>query len=104
MREREPRLSGPTLKVLKLCLSAPRTERAGAEFARTCKLGSGTLYPLLNRLEESGWLESRWEEVEPREVGRPRRRLYRLTGVGQLKAQEAFAEFQLPQGGVAWAT
>jgi DNA-binding PadR family transcriptional regulator len=41
----------------------------------------GTLYKALGRLEELGLLASRWEET-PTIPGRPRRRLYELTGKG----------------------
>lgn len=43
----------------------------------------GTLYKALGRLAEQGFLESAWEDPElaVRE-GRPRRRLYRITGEG----------------------
>ena len=44
-------------------------------------LGFGTLYKALSRLERDGILESRWEDVDPVLVGRPRRRLYRATGL-----------------------
>src|SRR5215218_1705343 len=43
--------------------------------------GHGTLYKALGRLEEFGLLASRWEDAEAAE-GRPRRRLYELTGQG----------------------
>lgn len=43
-------------------------------------LGHGTLYKALARLERDGLLESRWEEVDAAAEGRPRRRLYRVTG------------------------
>ncbi|MGW5284454.1 PadR family transcriptional regulator [Streptomyces collinus] len=39
---------------------------------------SGKLYPILARLESAGWLETRWEDVDPAEARRPRRRLYRI--------------------------
>ncbi len=42
----------------------------------------GTLYKALGRLEEFGLLTSRWEEAEATTEGRPRRRLYELTGEG----------------------
>lgn len=42
-------------------------------------LGHGTLYKALSRLEAWGLLESRWEDVDTSQEGRPRRRLYRLT-------------------------
>ena len=43
--------------------------------------GHGTLYKALGRLEEFGLLASRWEDAAAVE-GRPRRRLYELTGEG----------------------
>jgi DNA-binding PadR family transcriptional regulator len=43
-------------------------------------LGHGTLYKALSRLERDGLLDSRWEEIQPVDEGRPRRRLYRVTG------------------------
>jgi PadR family transcriptional regulator, regulatory protein PadR len=42
---------------------------------------SGTLYPVLMRLENQGLLEARWEESELR--GRPPRHVYRLTQAGR---------------------
>jgi len=56
------------------------------------KLKSGTLYPILLRLEQAKWLESRWEADDPRQLGRPRCRLYRLTGLGARKANKVLAE------------
>ena len=44
-------------------------------------IGHGTLYRALGRLEEQGFLNSRWEDPTiAEEVGRPRRKLYQLTG------------------------
>src|SRR5918992_4706486 len=51
----------------------------------------GTLYKALNRLEEFGLLTSRWEDAAAAE-GRPRRRLYELTGEGARVAGSARAE------------
>jgi DNA-binding PadR family transcriptional regulator len=53
--------------------------------------GHGTLYKALGRLEEFGMLTSRWEDTEAAE-GRPRRRLYELTGEGTRAAGRALAE------------
>ena len=61
--------------------------------AKRGHLASGTLYPILLRLESAGWLASRWESVDPSEAGRPRRRLYRITPGGLRRASEAFATF-----------
>jgi PadR family transcriptional regulator len=49
----------------------------------------GTLYKALGRLEEFGLLSSRWEDAAPE--GRPRRRLYELTGQGVRVAEQALA-------------
>jgi DNA-binding PadR family transcriptional regulator len=46
----------------------------------------GTLYKALARLEERGLLTSRWEDAAAVE-GRPRRRLYELTGEGARVAE-----------------
>ena len=44
----------------------------------------GTLYKALERMERSGLLESHWENpLVAAEEGRPRRRLYRVTGLGE---------------------
>jgi DNA-binding PadR family transcriptional regulator len=104
MGKDDVRLSGPTLKVLKLMLEAPRQSRSGAEISREVGIGSGTMYPLLARLEEAGWIKSVWEMLDPREAGRPRRRLYTLTGLGQKKANEALADLQMPAGRLAWSS
>ena len=53
--------------------------------------GHGTLYKALGRLEEFEMLTSRWEDTEAAE-GRPRRRLYELTGQGARVAEQALAE------------
>jgi DNA-binding PadR family transcriptional regulator len=44
----------------------------------------GTLYKALNRMEQASLLTSRWEDPEVAVAeGRPRRRLYRVTGIGE---------------------
>ena len=53
--------------------------------------GHGTLYKALSRLEEFGLLTSRWENAAAAE-GRPRRRLYELTGQGARVAKQALAD------------
>jgi PadR family transcriptional regulator PadR len=69
----------------------------------------GTLYKALGRMEQAGLLESEWEDpgVALGE-GRPRRRLYRVTGLGELALHEQQVSDGradrtlrgLPQGGV----
>lgn len=99
----EPRMSAQTLKVLVTLLSSTASELSGADVGRASKLPSGTLYPILLRLERAGWLESRWEIEEAKLLGRPRRRLYRVTGVGAQKARANLKDFELPFGELSWS-
>lgn len=90
----EPRLSAQTLKVLGALMSSTRDELSGADIGRGAKLASGTLYPILSRLEASGWLASRWEVEAPSELGRPRRRYYRITSLGLQSFKKEFQSFE----------
>jgi DNA-binding PadR family transcriptional regulator len=92
---RDVRMSLQTLKVLEAFLDDPTREQSGADVHKRSSLASGTLYPILLRLESAGWLNSRWEAVDPSAVGRPRKRLYRLTGSGLTRASDVFASFSL---------
>ena len=96
------RLTQPTLKVLRFLLERPREGRSGADMSKATKVGSGTLYPMLARLESAGWLASEWEVIDPSEAGRPRRRFYKLTAVGQNNARAALADLQMAVGELAW--
>jgi DNA-binding PadR family transcriptional regulator len=85
------RISHQTRLLLNVLLDSPAYENYGFELARVSGLQSGTIYPLLRRLEESGCVTSRWEEVDPSAAGRRRRRYYRLTGEGERVARAAVA-------------
>ncbi len=93
------KISSKGLQVLSLFLSDIKQERSGAEISKQLKIGSGTLYPLLARFEVSGWLESEWEDVDASEVGRPRRRNYRITGAGAHAASEELNKLSVPASG-----
>jgi PadR family transcriptional regulator PadR len=81
-----------TLSLLSIMLSDPFAEWYGLELSRASGVKTGTLYPTLARLEEARWLASAWEEIDPALEGRPRRRLYRLTGEGADAARMAVDE------------
>lgn len=85
----EVRLSPQTLLVLEALLEDPGDWTHGYDIAQRTGLKSGTLYPVLMRLSERGWLESKWEQ--PEENGRPRH-VYRFTSSGRKRAQAALAE------------
>jgi PadR family transcriptional regulator PadR len=71
-------------------LKAPQEWRHGYALSQGTNLRSGTLYPLLIRLNDQGLLEARWEQ--PEEAGRPPRHAYRLTAKGIAYAEAALAE------------
>lgn len=88
----EPRMTIPTQLVLRALLEDPTRETYGLEICRKAGLPTGTIHPILARLEkEFGWLTSRWEDVKAEEAGRPRRRYYRLTEDGAERARIALA-------------
>ncbi|MEU8275031.1 PadR family transcriptional regulator [Microbispora bryophytorum] len=87
-----PRMTLPTQLVLRAMLQQPSREMYGLEICEAAGLASGTIHPILARFEGLGWLESRWEESNPHEQGRPRRRYYRFTTDGAELARIALAE------------
>lgn len=97
MDTESPRITGPVLKVLKVLMVCHKAGISGAEITRSTKLASGTLYPILFRLENAGWLDSDWEEVNPSVVKRPRKRFYHLTALGERRAKDSFREI-MPAG------
>jgi len=88
----EPRITHQTHMVLNAFLVDPMRELSGSDLLDSISLSSGTLYPILMRLQQAKWLESRREDVDPRAVGRPRRRLYRITPTGLARASALRAE------------
>jgi PadR family transcriptional regulator PadR len=79
-------MSADTLRVLGAMLEDPLAWHYGLGLSEAAGIASGTIYPMLARLEKADWLESRWEEAGPENEGRPRRRLYKLTGHGERAA------------------
>ncbi|MFI7307099.1 PadR family transcriptional regulator [Micromonospora aurantiaca] len=104
------RLTIPVAKVLSALLAEPEAPRYGLDLMRLTGLPSGTLYPVLRRLQDAGWLAADWEDVDPVAAGRPARRYYRLTGEGIRSARLALAELSAllpaepadPAGAPAW--
>lgn len=91
-----PRMTIPTQRVLHALLEDAGAERYGLEIADLAGLATGTVHPILARLEAVGWLESRWEDADPRAEGRAARRYYRLTTDGAESARGALARAYRP--------
>ena len=94
------RLSHQGLRVLRAFLDAlsedAHAELAGIDLMKVARVSSGTLYPILLRLEKAGVLTSRWETGRPEDLGRPRRRYYRITSSGVQLARKALDELSAP--------
>jgi PadR family transcriptional regulator, regulatory protein PadR len=84
-----PRMTIPTQRVLVALLVEPQRELYGIEIGEAAGLPSGTVHPILARLEGVGWLQSRWEDVEASAIGRPARRYYRFAPEGAVHARQA---------------
>jgi PadR family transcriptional regulator PadR len=75
-------------------LEQPSRAWYGLELAKRADIGSATVYAALTRLERANLLESSWEPIDPRQAGRPPRRLYRLTADGERAAHELLASYK----------
>lgn len=78
-------LSNHARALLAALLESGEQWRHGYELASRTGIKSGTLYPLLIRLEAQGYLEAVWQD--PVASGRPPRHAYRLTAAGRRHAQ-----------------
>lgn len=90
---RKANMSPQTVTVLTALSAQPQVWRYGYDLTKETGLKSGTLYPLLIRLADQGYLETEWRQ--PLQAGRPPRHAYRLTAAGLALAAErqAYAHF-----------
>jgi PadR family transcriptional regulator, regulatory protein PadR len=74
------KLTEPLERVLRAFLEDPSAPRYGYDLMKSAKLPSGTLYPMLARLEDQGLVTSAWET--PSETIQRPRKYYQLSGEG----------------------
>jgi len=79
-------------RVLKIFLEDPAQPRYGFEIMRLTGLASGSLYPMLARLEQAGWLTKGKENIDPHTEGRPPRLHYTIAGAAVTAARLQLAE------------
>ncbi len=82
------RIGKATVDVLEVLLAASEP-RWGLEIIKLTGRPSGSVYPLLDRLERAGWVTSSWDDDANRRG--PRRRMYVLTPDGAVEARRALA-------------
>lgn len=81
------KLTGALERVLRVLLADPAAQHYGYDLMKAARLPSGTLYPMLARLQHEGLVESEWEGQRPEAGGRPPRKYYRLTAEGATVAR-----------------
>jgi len=91
---RRKNISKQTRIVLAMLLRSPQDWQYGYEISKTTFVKSGALYPILMRLHEQQFLESKWRASD--QPGRPPRHIYRLTSSGILLANEQANDMTLP--------
>lgn len=79
------RVTAPTLDVLDALLSADGPTW-GLLVIKATGRPAGTVYPILERLEQLGWIRSSWDDDAERSG--PRRRLYEFSAEGVVAARE----------------
>jgi PadR family transcriptional regulator, regulatory protein PadR len=90
------KLTRPLERVLRVLLADPAAEHYGYDLMKATRLPSGTLYPMLARLQQDGLVHSEWEEQRPDAAGRPPRKYYRLTAEGARVARLELARAPAP--------
>jgi len=81
-----------TLRVLQAIASG---YMYGFDIMGATGLPSGTVYPILSKLEDSGFLRSRWEDARiARREKRPQRRSYELTAEGREALRETVEKYR----------
>jgi PadR family transcriptional regulator, regulatory protein PadR len=78
-------------RVLKVFLEDPDQPRYGFELMKLTGMASGSLYPMLAKLETAGWLTRGKEDIDPRAAGRPARTNYVITGAAVSAARVQLA-------------
>jgi len=87
---RRPHSSHQAAKLFAALATRPNAWQHGYDLLRQTGLASGTLYPLLMRLHEAGYLKARWQE--PVMPARAARHSYRLTASGAAFGRALLAE------------
>jgi DNA-binding PadR family transcriptional regulator len=93
------KLTAPLERVLRVLVADPAAPHYGYDLMKAARLPSGTLYPMLARLQQEGLVDSQWEDQRPDTGGRPPRKYYRLTAEGARVARLELARAATTPGG-----
>src|SRR5215472_8693751 len=78
-------------KVLRPFLEDPQARRYGFDLMQRTNMASGSLYPILARLERAGWLIRETDDIDPTREGRPARKYYKISAEGERLARRSLA-------------
>jgi DNA-binding PadR family transcriptional regulator len=86
------RVTDPLLDVVEVFLLAfhDDVQLHGWAISKATRRSGPTVYGVLDRLENAGWIIGRWE-AQDAEANKPRRRLYRLTPTGLTATRDLLA-------------
>ncbi|MFB8245417.1 PadR family transcriptional regulator [Streptomyces sp. NPDC055952] len=102
------RVTTTVAKILSAFLADAEEPQYGMHLMGVTGLASGTVYPILARLEKEGWVTGVKENIDPTVEGRPARKQYLLTQTGRAAARQALAELheatRLHERPSAWAS
>lgn len=84
------RVTDATLDVLEVLLQ-DSDDLYGLKIAKAAGRPTGSVFPILARLEDCGWVTSEWEAGDPAARG-PRRRFYRLSPDGLAQSRQLLVE------------
>lgn len=102
----EFRMTTMVANVLREFLEDPSERQYGFELMQRCGISSGSLYPILIRLERAGWIVGQHEEIDTSAQGRPARKYYTLTPEGVVSAsrelEKLSARLRPPTRGVTY--
>ncbi len=82
-------VTAPTRAVLQALLDNRDRGATGLTLGLDARLSPAIVHPLLARLENLGWVESRWQETDLGQPGGARCRYYAMTPQGAAQAQQA---------------
>ena len=82
-------------RIFSVFLQNPDKQHTGTEVRALAKAGAGTVFPLLQDMCDKDWVTDEWEIQDPKILGRPRKRFFKLTSLGE-RSMKMFIQDTIP--------
>ncbi|WP_230294272.1 PadR family transcriptional regulator [Deinococcus sp. 6GRE01] len=82
------------LKVLGVLSGDSTGQLYPLELSKRAHVNVGSVYAVLDRLEQAKYVQSQLEDIDPKVEGRPQRRYYAITGEGRSYFQKHMDELR----------